>query len=454
MALRARIPRDLVAAAVRECLQLRGRPIGDIRKAATHPGDAAARPFRDEDAWHSKPEIDRCVAARLKLDTDRVVGPSRDDNELYRSVSDEITRLRRSGHIQDWQAGSGLGVWRLTGPLPPTPPGALSTSTAEGGPFSAGAAPWPADPQAPLYCVFTGIIRSGRKDNTYKFALARALLEYCNTNREHGDSRLVVPYRYLAERFAEYYWRLGRQLGLKQTLKLKRVPEAVSAVHLVPPARAGAGGGGPYYGLDRADRADIEGHILHHVFGHVRRKTSMVVPRFQNVVCGPGSTTAGAGWRVAPNPVFYTHSDDDQEVRLKPAAFDFFCDHHHILMWVVLDGWVEFMKRANPLARIDEAIAKANAGTAPRAVAEPDMLMERGGDPVACPCCAAHRLRQAPDPYGMPSRLDAWSRIFGHGMGVRVNVCSACGRPLVAQPPAPRCGCAPPPPPGRRARQG
>ena len=442
----------MVAAAVRECLQRRGLPIGDIRKAAAHPGDAAARPFRDKAAWHSKPEIDRCVAARLKLDTDRVVGPNRDDNELYRSVSDEIARLRRAGHVQDWQAGSGLGVWRLTGPLPPAPPGVLSTSTAEGGPFSGPAAPGPADPQAPLYCVFTGIIRSGRKDNTYKFALARALLEYCNTNREHGDSRLVVPYRYLAERFAEYYWRLDRQFGLKQTLKRKRKPEAVSAVRLVPPARAGARGRGPYYGLDRADRADIVGHILHHVFGHVRKKTSMVVPRFQNVACGPGA--AAAGWRVAPNPVFYSHSDDDQEVRLKPAAFDFFRDNHHILMWTVLDGWVEFMKKANTPAKIDEAIDEAIDKTAPRAVAEPGMIMERGGDPAVCPCCAAHRRLQAPDPYGMPPRLDAWSRIFGHGMGVRVSVCPACGRLLVARPPAPRCGCAPSPPPGRRARRG
>lgn len=424
----------MVAAAVRECLRAPGLPVRDVRMDAG-PGDAAALPFRDKAVWHSKPEIDRCVAARLKLDAGRVAGPARDDNELYRSVADEISRLRRRGIIQDWRAGSGLGVWRLAGPLPPDPPAALSTSTAEGGPFSGGAASGPADPQAPLYCVFTGIIRSGRKDNTYKFALARALLEYCSTNREHGASRLVVPYRYLAGRFAEYYWQLDRVFGLGQTLKRKRLPAAVRAVRLVPSA------GGPYHGLARADRADVEARILRQVFGHARSKTSMVVPRFQNVACGPGSGSGSAGWRVAPNPVFYGHSDDDQELRLKPAAFDFFRDRYNILMWVALDGWAEFMKRASPQASVDEAVAKAEAGAGiePPFAAEPDMLMESGGAAAAYPCCEAC-LRQA-DPYDGPPRLGAWSRIFGYGMGLRASACRRCGRPLVAQPPAPRCGC-------------
>ena len=444
MAPSARIPRALVAAAVRECLRTPGRSIHDILDAVTHPGDAAARPFRDEAVWHSKPEIDRCVAARLKLDAGRVVGPRRDDNEMYRSVADEISRLRRNGRIQDWRAGSGLGVWRLAGPLPPDPPAVLATSTAEGGPFSRRTASGAADPQAPLYCVFTGIIRSGRKDNTYKFALARALLEYCGTNREHGDSRLVVPYRYLAGRFAEYYWQLDRVFGLGQTLKRKRLPEAVKAVRLVPLAAAGARARGPYHSLDRADRAAVERHILRQVFGHVRKKTSMVVPRFQNVACGPG----GAGWQVTPNPVFYDHSDDDQELRLKPAAFDFFRDRYNILMWVVLDGWAEYMKEASPQAKIDEAVAMAEegAGIDPRAAAEPDIVMERR---AGCLHCASYGPQA--DPYDGPPYLGAWSRIFGHGMSPRAIACRECGRPLVAQPPAPQCGCRPAPP-GRRAR--
>lgn len=202
----AKVPRDLVAAAVRECLQLPGRPIREIRRAAPHQGDPAARPFQDRPVWHSKPDLDRCVAARLKLDEERVAGPLRDDGELYAAVSAEISHLRRSGHIQDWRASSGLGVWRLARrPLRP-PPADLSMSTAEGGPFSSkgGGQAAALDPSPPaLYCVFAGIIRSGRKDNTYKFALARALLDYCHRNREGGGRRLVVPYRLLAMSFAE-----------------------------------------------------------------------------------------------------------------------------------------------------------------------------------------------------------------------------------------------------------
>ena len=281
----ARVPRDLIAAAVRECLQLPGRPIREIRKAAPHRGDPAERPFRDRPVWHSKPDLDRCVAARLKLDEERVAGPLRDDSEMYTAVSAEISRLRRSGHIRDWRASSGLGVWRLARrPLRP-PPADLSMSTAEGGPFSGGGGgPVPAPSPPTLYCVFAGIIKSGRKDNTYKFALARALLDYCHRNRESGASRLVVPYRLLAMSFAEYYWRLDRVFRLRQAPPTKRTPAAVSAVRRVPPADPAGMCPDP----GSADRKKAEDVIMKRVFGHASKKTSLVVPRFQNVACGPG----------------------------------------------------------------------------------------------------------------------------------------------------------------------
>ena len=436
----AKVPRALVAAAVRECLQLPGRPIREIRRAAPHKGDPAARPFRDRPVWHSKPGLDRCVAARLKLDEERVAGPLRDDGELYAAVSAEISRLRRSGHIQDWRASSGLGVWRLARrPLRP-PPADLSMSTAEGGPFSGvggGQAAVPDPSPSSLYCVFAGIIRSGRKDSTYKFALARALLDYCHRNRERGSRRLVVPYRLLAMSFAEYYWRLDRVFKLNQAPKKKRTPAAVSAVRSVRPSDPPES----YLDLDGADRAKIESAIMKSVFGHARKKTSLVVPRFQNVACGPGR--GGARWRVVPNPIFYEYSDDDQEIRLLPEAYDFFRSYYYTLMWVVLDGWAEFIKKSYPRSVVDDALDRALSAEAdlPREPAEPDIIMERAAAAAGPKCRLCGGLPPEYGPYGPPPRLAAWSRIFCHDMVRRAQACPECGRPSVARPPEPRCSC-------------
>ena len=49
--------------------------------------------------------------------------------------------------------------------------------------------------------VFLNVIGHGAKDNTYKFALARFLLEYSRNNTEPHVSFTVI-----AEYFLQYYW--------------------------------------------------------------------------------------------------------------------------------------------------------------------------------------------------------------------------------------------------------
>ena len=60
---------------------------------------------------------------------------------------------------------------------------------------------------------FTKIIIKGRKDNTYKFALARFLLDYSNNLEENYIKNLIkskqneiIPYAKIAKAFLKYYW--------------------------------------------------------------------------------------------------------------------------------------------------------------------------------------------------------------------------------------------------------
>ncbi|MEO9310411.1 MAG: hypothetical protein ABI337_09005, partial [Nitrososphaera sp.] len=60
---------------------------------------------------------------------------------------------------------------------------------------------------------FNQIITKGRKDNTYKFALARFLLDYCNSlddeyvqNKIKYNETEIVDYQQIANKFLTYYW--------------------------------------------------------------------------------------------------------------------------------------------------------------------------------------------------------------------------------------------------------
>ena len=67
-------------------------------------------------------------------------------------------------------------------------------------------------------------------------------------------------------------------------------------------------------------------------------KTSIVIPQFQNIPKGRGSTS---------KEIFYEYDDDSKILRLKPEAFDFFKSNHKILSMAVLSEWAKFLEKIN-----------------------------------------------------------------------------------------------------------
>jgi hypothetical protein len=53
-----------------------------------------------------------------------------------------------------------------------------------------------------MLSTFLQIISRGVKDNTYKFALAKFLLDFSNENSLEKDE--VITYKEIAEKFLEY----------------------------------------------------------------------------------------------------------------------------------------------------------------------------------------------------------------------------------------------------------
>lgn len=76
--------------------------------------------------------------------------------------------------------------------------------------------------------TFLKIISRGIKDNTYKFSLAKFLLDFAK--KSNLNLKENIPYKDIAEKFLEYYWYQECKYKLKQDFKVKRTPVILSII--------------------------------------------------------------------------------------------------------------------------------------------------------------------------------------------------------------------------------
>ncbi|ABK78487.1 HNH endonuclease [Cenarchaeum symbiosum A] len=196
--------------------------------------------------------------------------------------------------------------------------------------------------------IFLRILTRGPKDNTYKFALARAMLDHCNKHYSYGsDPEMAsrIPYEQLAESFLKYYWHQECLFRIKQDFHIEKMPRAVRIVRDIFEHDPAASFGRADAGCKKKAQADI----LKRVFGHADKKTSFVVPRFQKI----------GGMEPRESHIFYRYSDDDQELVLYPHTYEFFAKNYGVLFRAVLLEWARFLERINTLPRLVAKIESA-----------------------------------------------------------------------------------------------
>lgn len=261
------LPREALRDAVASALAETGRTIrqveADEARGRARDGDAAQGAHRDRPVWHTKREIDAKVARLLRLDPS-VCGPRRRSNELQTAVAGEIARLRRSGALADWNSARRFNTFRAAAGSPPPPPRGLSMSIDERPDAAARA------PGGSMWDDLVAILRRGRRDNTYKFALARALIELCSEGRRRGEgaaaagAAMTIPYGDLAEKFVRYYWHQEYRFRMRQDFHTRRPPRVIAALREVWGEGAHPGDFGS---LDAGDVRRAEGLVLRGVFG-------------------------------------------------------------------------------------------------------------------------------------------------------------------------------------------
>ena len=288
-------------------------------------GEQAQQRLRSARVWHTKAELDAWVADQLRLPPS-LWGPERKSNDLMTATTNEIMKMRRRGELVDWHRGKRLNVFRLSNPSKRADLPAMSSGQGEHQPLVEST-------DAAMRGLFMSIISRSRKDNTYKFALGKTLLDYCKANIPDGTAK-EIPYDYLAGEFLRHYWYQRFKFRMKQDFHTKKQPVVIHILEDIfgdrPPAL--------YKDIPDDKLQMARKRILDDIFGHAKSKKGMVVPRFQKTM--DGSTTRD-------NNLFYDYDDDERKITLHPKAHSFFRRNNHVLTQALLAEWVLYLEKAN-----------------------------------------------------------------------------------------------------------
>jgi len=323
------IPRKHILGFILFALDRRGSTITEIEKSGGRklPGDGTQNGYRDMPVWCSRADLIQYVAEELKIHQS-LWGKDRTSDEFHSAMDQEITKLRRKKIIAYWNESGRLGVFRLDSPDQRIERPTVSIAPARDQPAHQDTS------EDDMKQAFLSILKKGRKANTYKFALARALLQYCNENDRTGASTYRIPYTYLAGRFLRYYWHQECKFRIKQDFQTESTPKAIQAIRNA----FGEQAYGDFGDADADKKAEAERDILRTVFGNARSNTSMVVPKFQKVM---------RGQHAEERRIFYDYDDEKKAIYLKAEAFDFFKSNNGILAGLVLAEWAKFLERIN-----------------------------------------------------------------------------------------------------------
>ena len=298
------------------------------KKDISIPNDQSQSKYENMPVWHNRTDLIESIAQELQLSPE-YWGSQRTSSDFYNIVDQEISKLKKKKIVVDWNRSKRTGMIRLTDTNQTFPKPTVSSGESKKSILLSSI------DQNDLKGTFVSILRKGRKSNTYKFALARAILEYCKeTSYDDNDAYRVIPYEYLADKFLKYYWHQECKFRIKQDFMIKSTPKVIQAIRNVFNDSVPA----DFDLVDDEKKNLAKRAILKDVFGSAKLETSLVVPKFQKIVEGRYSNLT---------KVFYDYDDTAKKITLHPKAFRFFKDNNSLLSLAVLAEWAKFLEKIN-----------------------------------------------------------------------------------------------------------
>lgn len=254
---------------------------------------------------------------------------------------------------------------------------------------------------------FNSIITKGKKDNTYKFALARFLVDYAyNLDDEYIDTKLenndneIIEFSTIAKSFLKYYWHQICKYKIRQNHNLDKLPLIVQIIQSVfgreyiPES---------FESMNKEKVSKAENMISKKCFDEV-------IPRFQNLT---------DGIHVTANNVFYEFHNNSIEV--KPAALQFFKENYSFLYKGIILEWAKFLEKVNH--GLPRLISKIERDVPSRRSLEKikSILLEHSTTCFYCPNPLSRDKRMIHVDHFIP-----WSYIFEDEIWNLVLTCRDC----------------------------
>jgi hypothetical protein len=184
-----------------------------------------------------------------------------------------------------------------------------------------------------LKYYFNSILTKGRKDNTYKFALARFLIDYAHglddayiKKKLMSNEREIIPYSVISKAFLKYYWHQVCKYMIRQNPNLEKLPLVVQILHTI---------------FGNQYRPETFESIKKEKIVAAEKKIEKVcfvevIPRFQNLK---------EGISVTSKKIFFDYHDNLIEVM--PEALQFFKENYLFLYKTVILEWAKFLEKLN-----------------------------------------------------------------------------------------------------------
>jgi hypothetical protein len=184
-----------------------------------------------------------------------------------------------------------------------------------------------------LLYYFNSILTKGRKDNTYKFALARFLVEYSYQLDEHyiennirSNKIEAISFDVIARAFLKYYWHQICKYKIRQNFNTEKLPLIVQIIHEIF---------GTQYIPESFDSMPKD-KIINAERMIEKKCFQEVIPRFQNIP---------EGAKVTSKKIFYDYNN--QTILVNPLALKFFKSDYSLLFKAILFEWAKFLEKIN-----------------------------------------------------------------------------------------------------------
>ena len=187
--------------------------------------------------------------------------------------------------------------------------------------------------------AFLNIITLGSKDNTYKFAMARFLLDY---SRDHDVQETKVTFETIAGYFLSYYWPQICKLKIKHAPQTNKKPVIVKIIEKEFPK--------PYYPKSFKEISEQEPEKIEKCINQIVKKCfHNVTWRFQKINVG----------KAVESKIFFDYKisrvkhenkkyvDLQYGINVNEQAMQFFRKYNAVLLKLVVLEWSKFLENLN-----------------------------------------------------------------------------------------------------------